>query len=682
MRRKNQTDAAKGAWLLALLMATCAAPGRAEPFALFDPGTEQVVDFKKYGRFINPGTPEFTFQILDKGGLARALGEGIDPNVSLRRDPLFVQFKRQGKLAGSQWDHVNTSDPQADFYVWASAKDEDPGVRLLFTGRALEAAGHYHHALKAYHAALVLYPRSFGWAADQSFTWPVATAARDAMVDLLRAHPELGMKLTDSVVQTEMMIGGDLRNNRITVAPGRLVKISAQPTVDVATLKTVKRRGGRVACVKYENGQWGLEVDGKPFVVRGISYTPTKVGKHINDWNWMFSDENGNGLNDPAYESWVDKNKNNRQDPDERAVGDFALLRTMGVNAVRVMNSDKLNIPLLRELYNKFGIRVVLCEPLGAYTLHSGATWQEGTDYTDAAQKKRMLDALRALVKTAKDEPWLLMYVLGNENNMPANTNVNATRTNAASHPQAYAEFLNEAAALVHKMDPEHPVGVGNWESTLVDVYARHAQELDFLGINSYKGGNGFGSLWMQAKATFDRPVLITEYGCDAYAANKGPDEAAQEKYHRACWKDIDFNRAGQGGEGNAIGGMVFEWLDEWWKDTNRENDAHDHEATTAMNMPDGWAHEEWYGVAGQGNGKNSPFLRQLRQVYNAYVDIWGRNKAPAPAPSTTPAQEPRPAPEQKAPPAKRGAPGKRQSMDLLTPRPAARSAAAASRVR
>ena len=38
---------------------------------------------------------------------------------------------------------------------------------------------------------------------------------------------------------------------------------------------------------------------------------------------------------------------------------------------------------------------------------------------------------------------------------------------------------------------------------------------------------------------------------------------------------------------------------------------------------PDGWSHEEWYGICGQGNGNNSPFLREVRQAYYSYKKMW-----------------------------------------------------------
>jgi hypothetical protein len=35
--------------------------------------------------------------------------------------------------------------------------------------------------------------------------------------------------------------------------------------------------------------------------------------------------------------------------------------------------------------------------------------------------------------------------------------------------------------------------------------------------------------------------------------------------------------------------------------------------------------HEEWLGVAGQGDGALSPFLRQLREAYTTYQKLWGK---------------------------------------------------------
>ena len=59
---------------------------------------------------------------------------------------------------------------------------------------------------------------------------------------------------------------------------------------------------------------------------------PVKIGESpgiATMRDWMYYDDNKNGKNDVAYEVWVDKNKNNLQDKDEKAVGDFQILKEM-----------------------------------------------------------------------------------------------------------------------------------------------------------------------------------------------------------------------------------------------------------------------------------------------------------------------------------------------------------------
>ena len=614
--------------LLAFFLPAWAA--RAEPFKLFDPGAERVVDYEKYGEFKNAGAFDYRYVMKDRQGLAKASGEGIDPNQILWQDPMFKEYKAKGKLTKSPWNYVRSGDSQADFFAWA-ASSEDPGLRLLFTGKALEEAGHYEHALKAYRAAMILFPKSFCWSRKRNYTWLVAPTAWGSIIHLTQSRPELDLKLVDALVKVRANVGGDPMRNDVAVTPGRFIKYTPQDRersrTDLSRLKVVSRRGGKkVACVKYDNGQWGLEADGKPFFVQGISYLPTKVDFHPKDWNWMDADENKNGKNDVAYETWVDKNKNGVQDPDEPIVGDFKLLQEMGCNAIRIFTNHPLNLPLLREMRRNFGIYGVLNEFLGAYTVHSGATWEQGTDYRDPQQRKQMLEAVRNMVEQCKGEPWLLAYVLGNENNMPANfSGVNASRTNAAVYPEAYASLLNEAAALIHKLDPDHPVGVGNMGLNLLDVYAEKAPELDFIGVNEYAGKEGFGALWEAARAIFDRPVLIMEFGCDAYRTGKGFDEEDQAEYDRNNWQDIAYNRVGGPGTGTSIGGMLFEWLDEWWKDTSVKgrDGFHDTDPTIEMAFPDGWSQEEWLGIAGQGNGRSSPFLREFRKTYEIFRELW-----------------------------------------------------------
>lgn len=121
----------------------------------------------------------------------------------------------------------------------------------------------------------------------------------------------------------------------------------------------------------------------------------------------------------------------------------------------------------------------------------------------------------------------------------------------------------------------------------------------------------------------FDRPVVITEYGVDCYnQVKKCIDEDFQAKYYRGCWKDMVKNGFGGGGAGNSLGGFAYNWLDSWWFCGSPSE--HDTEKG-AWRGPanDAWMNDEWMAVCSQGDGKQSPFMRQLRKVYFMFQKEW-----------------------------------------------------------
>jgi beta-glucuronidase len=194
---------------------------------------------------------------------------------------------------------------------------------------------------------------------------------------------------------------------------------------------------------------------------------------------------------------------------------------------------------------------------------------------------------------------------------------------NADTQPDAFFKFANDVAKKIKEIDPEHPVAIGSGDVLYLDKFGADAPDIDIFGANAYRGNYGFGSIWKQVRTEVDRPVLITEFGCPAYAEGKTLLEAEelQAEYHRAAWGDIERNSAFGQGAGNAIGGIVFEWTDEWWK--AYEPKIHDTKGLWTGPFPDGYMHEEWLGLVGQGDGSNSPFLRHLRKSYYMYKKMW-----------------------------------------------------------
>ncbi len=606
-----------------------------QEFKLFAPGTEKIVDYGKYGEFQGIGADKYKYLIRNPYGLAKAVGEGVYPNRKIYVDPEYKKLLAAGELAGSPWDFLQGPDYQKNFYKWASL-DKESGVKLFFTAVNLKEAGLYLPAVKAYYAAVVHFPGEACWAKDASFVWYIGPAALSAIKNITRQHPELGLELQGARIIIKNANDTNLDNDQVIVNPGKFVSFDPeerkQPRYDVKDLKVTQQKGkGKVRLVQYENGDWQMLIAGRPFFVKGLTFTPTAVGMEpgsssLNEW--MFLDTNNNEVIDAAYESWVDEDENNKQDAAEKTVGDFQLLREMGANAIRIYYDERINKELLRDMHEKYGINVIMGNFLGAYTVGSEASWEKGTDYTNDEQKKRMKENVKKMVQEYKNEPFILMWLLGNENNQSADyTGINATRTNASRYPKEYAQFLNEVAVMIHELDPDHPVATGNMQLRQIDLFNEYATALDILGVNSYRGKEGFGTLWEEVKDTFDRPVMLTEFGCDAYWEGKGEDQEAQADYHRNCWQDIAYNQAGGWGAGNSIGGCVFEWLDEWWKDNNSGDPADRQQLGSQgdMNFPDGRSHEEWFGICGQGDGQNSPFLRQPRKTYYLYKEIWNK---------------------------------------------------------
>ena len=607
-------------------------------FQLYEPGTDTVVDYSKYGEFEGIGTEKYAYKITDRKGLAEVVGEGIYPNNSVYKDPAYRVLVSKGKLSGSQWDYVNIDDQQLAFYKWATSHDT-PAVQQYYTALALEKLGETRQAIKAYYAVVVHFPKQVGWTFWHT-PFYIGRLAIDKIDTLTRKNPDLGIKLEGAKISVENGYNTVSSDDHFIVNPGELVKARPEDLkpkrTNVSRLSIVKTLGmGSVQAVQFENGHWQLRIDGKPSMVKAVAYNPTPVGKSPHEGykldSWALSDLNGNGKIDAPYESWVDKNKNNLQDPDEKAVGDFQLMKQMGVNAVRFYHHS-MNKELLSQLYKDTGIRVLMGDLLGMYATGSGAEWFKGTDYTSPVDREKMKESVRQMVMEYKDEPYVLLWMLGNESNYGEPGDPKKDKVGFGSQAKlqldAFYSFVNEVAGMIKAIDPNHLVGFSNGETLNIDILAKHSDNIDIFGVNAYRGVAGFGrSFWEDAKDFMNKPVLLTEYGCPAYYSGKdlGFAEEKQMEYHKGNWEDILYNSAGSG-VGNAIGGVVFEFVDEWWKGgppPKFSASAQETRGDFIANFPDGWMYEEWLGLTSQGDGSYSPTLRQLRKSYEYYRKAW-----------------------------------------------------------
>lgn len=602
---------------------------RTKPY-IHTKGTEQIIDYTKYGTFNNVGTDHYKYSIADQEGLSAAVGEAIYPNESaIYNNPRREELRKENRLQGGHWDYVNTDDLEAAYFKWATAP-EPWGVKLFYLGMIFEKAEMYYEALKAYHTLIVHFPNTTSMTYWQT-PWYPAQAAVSKIRHIIRSHPEMKIDYKWMSVVIQNSFDNSTVNDITITYPGKIInkglvdKVKEKLNIEKCVLgKVIKQIGsGKVHLVQYENGHWQLLVDEAPYVIKGLTYAPTKVGQSPDKGtlaDWMIEDTNGNGMADGPYDSWVDKNENNNQDMDELVVGDFELMKEMGVNTIRIYHNGRaINKELLRQMYYKYGMRVIIGDFVGKYAYDSGADWFEGTDYENPVHKKNLLDSVKKMVVEHKDEPYVLFWLLGNENNY-------GVGCNADKKPEAYYRFLDEVAQYIKSLDKEHPVAVSNGDTLYLDLFAKYSPNVDIFGANVYRGDYGFGAFWQQVADATGRPAIITEYGCPAFAKHLTLDEAehAQMEFHEGNWIDIEENLAGRSrGVGNALGGVAFEWMDEWWK--NYEPFRHDRKSDVIGPFPGGYYFEEWFGLVGQGNGQSSPFLRHLRPVYYFYKEAWNK---------------------------------------------------------
>jgi len=274
------------------------------------PGTDQVVDYHKYGEFLDVGTDRYHYQINDLKGLKEAVGEGIYPNTAdVFKDPKYKQAKKEGRLEGSHWDFVHSDDLEAAFYKWATAP-EPGGVKLFYLGMIFEKAQMYYEAIKTYQAVVVHFPKTVGWTYWQT-PWYPAQAAVSKIIYLVRSHPELNLKVKWMKIEVKNGFDNDVSNDVVVTYPGVVQergwrdKVKGVLNLDPkkVPLRNVARRlgEGKVALVQYDNGHWQLLVDGNPYVIKGITYAPTKIGQSPDKGtlvSWMYEDTNKNGKPD------------------------------------------------------------------------------------------------------------------------------------------------------------------------------------------------------------------------------------------------------------------------------------------------------------------------------------------------------------------------------------------------
>lgn len=365
--------------------------------------------------------------------------------------------------------------------------------------------------------------------------------------------------------------------------------------------------------VEQKAEAWRLLVDDNPLMVKGMNWDYFPRGTNYEYILWE---------KDPAL---------------IKAALDYemTLLKEMGVNAIRVYTG--ISAEWITYIYENYGIYTMLNHSFGRYGLALDGQWVASINYADDRVRRRLLEETTSMVNDFKDTPGLLLYLLGNENNYGLSwegaetEDIPVEERGKKGQARAMYRLFNEAAVQMKKADPNHPVAICNGDLLYLDLISEEAPSVDILGINVYRGIS-FTDMYDRVKRDYRKPVLLTEFGSDAFNAKTMKEEQEEQaRYLLNLWKEIYENAWGLGKAENSIGGFTFQFTDGWWKTGQTKNlDVHDTYASWAnggyrFDFESGKnnMNEEWFGIAAKGEtAENGVYEVHPRAAYYVLQEI------------------------------------------------------------
>ena len=356
-----------------------------------------------------------------------------------------------------------------------------------------------------------------------------------------------------------------------------------------------------------------IQVDGEPFFIKGMNWSYSPIGTNY------------------EYSLWEQPEETIKAALDQ----DMARLKSIGINTLRIYTG--IPAKWIEYIYDNYGIYTVLNHSFGRYGVMLEGKRNPYTDYGDSLTKEVLLDQVTELTNEYRNTRGLLMYLLGNENNYGlfwegGETEDIPTATSQYDKKAIDLYLLfNQAALAIQNLDTNHKVALCNGDLKYLDLIVDHCPDVDIIGINIYRGIS-FGEAFQEVKKKYNKPVMFTEFGGDAFnSRTQQEDQSSQAEYLLHNWKEIYQNAAGQGKSENCIGGFTFQWSDGWWKTGQTINlDKHD---STASWSNGGYyndyvkgqnnMNEEWFGVcAKRFNNSDGTYLVTPRAAYYILQEV------------------------------------------------------------
>ncbi len=298
-----------------------------------------------------------------------------------------------------------------------------------------------------------------------------------------------------------------------------------------------------------------LLVNNAPYLIKGICYHPVSKGS-----------------NNTSFVNLAE---------------DLALMKEAGINTIRVYSP--INDPVILDQINAAGLKVII-----------------NFGYNQEGKFDILSGSFINYVKTFKNHKSILFWELGNEYNYhPEWFNGNIKN---------WYQTLNNAANLIHKMDPSHPVASAHGELPNADALSL-CPNVDVWGLNVYRWDNPEG-IFPAWSAISSKPMYLSEAGADSYMTTKmkGYDQGENEKAQADAIRNIlgDIFRYRDICSGVAL----FEFADEWWKAGDNKTQDQGGWAPNSSGVPyDGAANEEYWGIVNIERNKKMSF-EVLKQKY------------------------------------------------------------------
>lgn len=299
-----------------------------------------------------------------------------------------------------------------------------------------------------------------------------------------------------------------------------------------------------------------IMVNDAPYIIKGICYHPVPKGSDKRDFRNLTQD--------------------------------IALMKEAGINTIRVY--APIDDKSVLDAINEAGIKIIMSfgyNQDGNFDILSGSF----IDY----------------INTYKDHGAILLWELGNEYNY---------------HPEWFGgdlknwySAMNNAADLIHKNDPTHPVTTAHGELP-DDLALSSCQNIDVWGMNVYRWDKP-GDIFSQWKAVSDKPMYLSEAGGDSYMTitkegfEQGINQKAQAAANAKIMESV-FNNLEIGS-----GVTLFSFTDGWWKAGNNDSQDVGGWAPNSTGVPyDGTPNEEFWGIVDIDRNKKETY-DIVKTIYN-----------------------------------------------------------------